>query len=124
MTNREFLNSITEGAIVTGEMAEKAAEMRAKMDANLAARKGKVSAKEQEKRDANAAMAARIVAEHMTAQAKTAGDIQAELAEAGEELTVQKVSTLCVLAVKMGLATQTDVKVPKKGNLKAYSIVE
>lgn len=125
MTKNELLNMITEGTIVTAEMAEKAAEMLAADAKAKEARKGKVSAKDQEKRDANEALARRVAADILTAEAKTATDVAAILTEeAGEEVKVQKASYLCRLAVKLGLATETEVKIPKKGAQKAYTAVK
>ena len=124
MTKNELLNMIVEGATVTAEMAEKAAEMRAADVKAKEARKGKISTKDQEKRDANAALAARVAAEILTTEAKTATDVAVVLTEMlGEEVKVQKASYLCREAVKMGLATQTEVAIPKKGKQKAYAIV-
>ena len=125
MTNREFYTAITaENATITSEMIEHATAQLAKLDATAEKRKGKVSKADQEKRDANAALAAKVAAEVLTTEAKTATDVAAILTEMlGEEVKVQKASYLCREAVKMGLATQTEVKIPKKGNQKAYAIV-
>ena len=125
MTNREFYTAITaENATITPEMIEHATAALAKLDTTAEKRKGKVSAKEQEKRDANATMAAHIAETILGTEAKTATDVAAVLtAEAGEEVKVQKASYLCRLAVKMGLANETEVKIPKKGTQKAYTIV-
>ena len=123
MTNREFYNLITtENATITPEMVEHATAQIAKLDATAEKRKGKVSAKDQAKRDENAALAAKVAAEILTTEAKTATDVAAALTEmVGEEVKVQKASYLCRLAVDLGLATQTEVKIPKKGTQKAYT---
>lgn len=124
MTKNELLNMIVEGAVVTAEMAEKAAEMLAADAKAKEARKGKVSEKDQEKRDANAALATKVAAEILTAEAKTASDVAAAMTEIlGEEVKVQKASYILRLAVEMGLAAVSDVKVPKKGTVKAYTVV-
>ena len=124
MTNREFYTAITaENATITSEMIEHATAQLAKLDATAEKRKGKVSKADQEKRDANAALAAKVAAEVLTTEAKTATDVAAILTEMlGEEVKVQKASYLCRLAVEMGLAVQTDVKIPKKGTQKAYTV--
>ena len=124
MTNREFYTAITaENATITAEMIEHAQAQLAKLDATAEKRKGKVSEKEQAKRDANEALARRVAAEVLGAEAKTATDVAAELTEMlGEEVKVQKASYLCRLAVETGLAVQTDVKIPKKGTQKAYTV--
>ena len=125
MTNREFYTAITaENATITPEMIEHAQAQLAKLDATAEKRKGKVSAKDQAKRDENATMAAHIAETILTSEAKTATDVAAVLtAEAGEEVKVQKASYLCRLAVKMGLANETEVAIPKKGKQKAYTII-
>lgn len=125
MTNREFYTAITaENATITPEMIEHAQTQLAKLDATAEKRKGKVSAKDQAKRDENATMAAHIAETILTSEAKTATDVAAVLtAEAGEEVKVQKASYLCRLAVKMGLANETEVAIPKKGKQKAYTVI-
>ena len=125
MTNREFYNLITaENATITPEMIEHAQAQIAKLDATAEKRKGKVSAKDQAKRDENAAMAKHIAETILGTEAKTATDVAAVLtAEAGEEVKVQKASYLCRLAVKMGLANETEVAIPKKGKQKAYTVI-
>ena len=122
MTKNEMLAMMIEGATVTAEMAEKAAEMLAADAKAKEARKGKVSKAAQEKRDANEAIARHIAVDILGAEAKTATDVAEVLtAESGEEVKVQKASYLCRLAVKLGLANETEVAIPKKGKQKAYS---
>ena len=124
MTKREFFVKVAAGEM-TEEMQAMAAEFLTKMDAQLEARKGKVSEKEQAKRDANVALATRVATEILGAEAKTATDVAAELTVMlGEEVKVQKASSLCRKAVELGLAVQTDVKIPKKGSQKAYTAVD
>lgn len=126
MTNREFYTAITaENATITPDMIEHAQKALAKLDEVAEKRKGKVSAKDQAKRDENAKLAAHIAETILGAEAKTATDVAAVLtAEAGEEIKVQKASYLCRLAVKMGLANETEVAIPKKGKQKAYFVTE
>lgn len=123
MTKREFFVKAAAGEM-TEEMMGFAAEALVKMDETLEKRKGKVSEKEQAKRDANEALARRVAAEILGAEAKTASDVAAELTEMlGEEVKVQKASALCRKAVELELAVQTEVKIPKKGTCKAYTAV-
>ena len=123
MTKREFFVKAAAGEM-TEEMMGFAAEALVKMDETLEKRKGKISEKEQAKRDANEALARRVAAEILGAEAKTATDVAAELTEMlGEEIKVQKASSLCRKAVELGLAVQTDVKIPRKGSQKAYTVV-
>ena len=122
MTKIELMKAIVEGATVTAEMAEKAAEIIAADEAAKEKRKGKVSKAAQEKRETNEAIARHIAVDILGAEAKTATDVAEVLtAEAGEEVKVQKASYLCRLAVKLGLANETEVKIPKKGSQKAYT---
>lgn len=124
MTKIELMKAIVEGATVTAEMAEKAAEIITADEKAKEARKGKVSKAAQEKRDANEAMAKHIAADILGAEAKTATDVAEVLTtEAGEEVKVQKASYLCRLAVNLGLANVTEVKIPKHGTMKAYTAV-
>ena len=125
MTNREFYTAITaENATITPEMIEHANAQLAKLDATAEKRKGVVSKKDQEKRAANEALARHIAETILTTEAKTATDVAEILtAETGEEVKVQKASYLLRLAKDMGLAAQTEVKIPKKGTNKAYTIV-
>lgn len=123
MTKREFFVNAAAGEM-TEEMMTFAAEQLVKMDAQLEARKGKLSEKEQAKRDANVALATRVAKEILGAEAKTASDVATELTELlGEEVKVQKASALCRKAVELELAAQTEVKIPKKGTCKAYTAV-
>ena len=122
MTKNEMLAMMIKGATVTAEMAEKAAEMLAADVKAKEARKGKVSKAAQEKRETNEAIARHIAVDILGAEAKTATDVAEVLtAESGEEVKVQKASYLCRLAVKLGLANETEVAIPKKGKQKAYT---
>ena len=128
MTNREFYNLITaENATITPEMIEHAQAQLTKLDATAEKRKGKVSAKDQAKRDENTALATHIAQDILSTEPMTATDVAAVLtAEAGEgaePVKVQKASYLCRLAVEMELASVTEVKIPKKGVQKAYTVV-
>ena len=131
MTNREFYTAITaENATITEEMIEHAQAQLAKLDATAEKRKGKISAKEQEKRDANEAMALYVVENFITTEAKTASDI-AELINADATLaaqlekpaTSQKATALMKIAMAKELVSQIEVKIPKKGSVKAYTLV-
>ena len=128
MTNREFYNSIiAENATITEDMIAHATEALAKLDAIAEKRKGKVSAKDQEKRDANAALARHIAQDILSSEPMTATDVAAILTTEGdpdaEPVKVQRASYLCRLAVTMELAAATEVKIPKKGTQKAYTAV-
>ena len=125
MTNREFYTTISTTETLPMELRNHALAQLEKLDATAEKRKGKVSKADQEKRDANAALAAKVANEILTAEAKTATDVAVILTEMlGEEVKVQRASYLCRLAVDLGLANQTEVKIPKKGTQKAYTAVE
>lgn len=124
MTNREFYTAISANETLSQDIRDHATAAIAKLDATAEARKGKVSAKDQAKRDENATLANRIATEILGTEAKTATDVATALTEIlGEEVKVQKASYLCRLAVDLGLANQTEVKIPKKGTQKAYTAV-
>ena len=93
------------------------------MDETLAKRKGKVSEKEQAKRDANEALARRVAAEVLGAEAKTATDVAAELTEMLGEKSRFRRLLLCRKAVELGLAVRPESRFPKKGTQKAYTAV-
>ena len=130
MTNREFYTTIVE-TVANEELVEHAKAQLAKLDATAEKRKGKVSKADQEKRDANEAMALYVVQNFIAAEAKTASDI-AELINADATLvaqlekpaTSQKATALMKIAMAKGLVSQIDVKIPKKGSVKAYTAVE
>lgn len=121
MTKREFYEKVAAGEM-NDEMQTFATDELAKMAEAAEKRKGKVSEKEQAKRDANAALVERVVNEVLGTEAMTATDVGAKLTElTGEEYSVQKVSALCRAAVTAGKANAEEVKVPGKGKLKGYT---
>lgn len=121
MTKREFYEKVVAGEM-NDEMQTFATAELAKMAETAEKRKGKVSEKEQAKRDANAALVERVVNEVLGTEAMTATDVGAKLTElTGEEYSVQKVSALCRAAVTAGKANAEEVKVPGKGKLKGYT---
>ena len=111
MTKREFLTKIATFEDV--ELAEYAQGELEKMDAANEKRKGKASKKAEE----NQPLVDRIVNEILGTEPMTATDVAAVL-----EVSVQKASSLCRMAVAQGKAVQSEVKVPKKGNQKAYAL--
>ena len=126
MTKREFFVKAAAGEM-NEEMMTFAAEQLVKMDETLAKRKGKVSEREQAKRDANEALARRVVAEILGAEGKTATDIAAEMNVLMPEVlekpaNSQKASAVMKKAMELDLAVQSEVKIPKKGTQKAYTV--
>lgn len=112
MTKREFYVAVSNGEMNDELMAMATAEIE-KMDAANEKRKEKTSKKAEE----NQPLIDRIVNEILTAEPQTATDIATII-----ELSVQKTSALCRAAVAQGKAVQSEIKVPKKGNQKAYAL--
>ena len=126
MTKREFFVKAAAGEM-NEEMMTFAAQQLVKMDETLAKRKGKVSEREQAKRDANEALARRVVAEILGAEGKTATDIAAEMNALMPEVlekpaNSQKASAVMKKAMELDLVVQSEVKIPKKGTQKAYTV--
>ena len=112
MTKREFLTKVSTGEM-NDEVMEFAAAEIAKMDAANDKRKEKTSKKAEE----NQPLVDRIVNEILGDEPVTATDVAGIL-----EVSVQKASQLCRAAVAQGMASSQDVKIPKKGNMKGYSL--
>lgn len=113
MTNREFFTAIASNATLPVELVEFATEAIAKLDKRNASRSSKPS----KTAIANEPIKASIV-EYVTAHANA---LASEIAVACE-ISTQKASTLCRQLVDDEVLTVCDVKVPKKGKLKAYSL--
>ena len=111
MTKRDFYTAISTGTM-NDELMEFATAEIAKVDTANEKRKEKTTKKAEE----NQPLVDRIANEILGAEPMTATDVAAIL-----ELSVQKTSALCRAAVAQGLAVQTEIKVPKKGNQKAYT---
>ena len=113
MTNREFFTAIVSNPTLSAELVEFATEAIAKLDKRNASRSSKPSKASL----ANAPIKASIV-EYVTAHANAlASDIAVAC-----EISTQKASALCVQMVKDNVLTVCEVKVPKKGKVKAYSL--
>ncbi len=118
MTKREFLTAIvelgTEGTI-SSELGDFAEEEIAKLDAALAKRKEKVSAKAAE----NAPLMDKIYEDILKEDEVVTATVVGELME----VSTQKASALLRKMVEDGRATAEDVKIPKKGTQKGYKKV-
>ena len=114
MTNREFYEAIANGTINADVTAHAEAAL-AKMDATNEKRRNTPSKKAVE----NQPLIDTIVNEILTNEPKTATDVAATLG-----VSVQKASALLRQVVAEGKATATDVKVPKKGVQKAYTLAD
>ena len=113
MTNREFFTAIVSNPTLSAELVEFATEAIAKLDKRNASRSSKPSKASL----ANAPIKASII-EYVTAHANA---LASDIATACE-ISTQKASTLCRQLVEDKALTVCEVKVPKKGKLKAYSL--
>ena len=112
MTTREFLNTVITSAI-NDEMTEKAQALLIALDKKNEQRKSKPS----KVAVANEPIKASIVA-FITANGQK---VSSEIAE-GLNISTQKASALCRQLVEDGVLKSEEVKVPKKGKVKAYTI--
>lgn len=118
MTKREFLTAIVELGIegtISSELGDFAEEEIAKLDAALAKRKEKVSAKAAE----NAPLMDKIYEDILKEDEVVTATIVGELME----ISTQKASALLRKLVDEKRATAEDVKIPKKGIQKGYKKV-
>ena len=112
MTNREFFTAIIESDVAQ-ELKDYATAQKEKLDKRNASRSSKPS----KTAIANEPIKASIV-EYVTAHANAlASDIAVAC-----EISTQKASALCIQMVKDEVLTVCEVKVPKKGKAKAYSL--
>jgi len=109
MTNREFYTNVMNG-IINEETIAKATELIEKMDNANAARREKVTAKQ----EANKVLVEKVV-KMLGEEPLTATDIAAAL-----EVNPQKASALARMAVKEHKAVAQDIKGPK-GKCKGYT---
>ena len=111
MTNREFFTAITNGALTEDVVAHAQAALE-KMDETNEKRKNKPS----KTAEANAPIIASLT-EALTADPQTAADLAIVVG-----ISTQKASSLLRQIVAAGVAVATDIKVPKKGTCKGYSL--
>lgn len=119
MTNREAYNAIVAGNITEEVIAWAQAQLD-KMDEVNEKRRNSATKKELE----NAPLRDQIISEILTAEGKTASMIAEEMCAKGIEISHNKVTAILKKAVENGIVTKMNVKIPKKGNQKAYSIAE
>ena len=112
-TERVFLEGIVEGAVITAEQAEYAKGKIAKLDARNEKRKATPSKTAIE----NAPIKEKIV-EYLDGKGPTPANAIGE----GVGITTQKASALARQLVEEGALEAFEVKVPKKGKVKAYAI--
>ena len=111
MTNREFYTNIINGNITEDVISHASAAIE-KLDNALEARKNKPSKKATEN-----APILEALTNALTTEPKVAADLATEVG-----ITTQKASALLRQLTLGGVAVATDVKVPKKGTVKAYAL--
>ena len=115
MTNREFFTNIANGTITEAEI-EFAAKAIEKADASLEAKRAKAAEKASTE---DAPLLAEMTA-LLTADPQTSPDLGAQMNPA---ISHNKATSLLRKLVAQGVAVQTEIKVPKKGTCKGYSLV-
>ena len=112
MTNREFYNAIINGSM-TDEVKAHATEALSKLDERNQKRSSKPTKAQLENEPVKTA-----IVDYLTIHGgAVAADIAAEV-----DITTQKASALCRQLVESGALMVEEVKVPKKGKCKKYSL--
>lgn len=117
MTNREFYTNIVNGTITEAEK-EFALAAIAKMDEINEKRKNKTSPKEKEKAAENAKFDETVIGV-LTDEPQIEADIAGALGVTGP-----KARASLKRLVEAGVVTKSEVKVPKKGTVKAYALAK
>lgn len=115
MTNREFYTNVANGTITEAEK-EFALAAIAKMDETNEKRKNKTSPKEKEKAAENAKFDETVIGV-LTNEPQIEADIASALGVTGP-----KARASLKRLVEAGVVTKSDIKVPKKGTVKAYAL--
>lgn len=113
MTNREFFNAIIK-ASVNDELTKHATAELKKLDARNAKRSSKPSKTQLENEPIKAHLLEILAVKPMTAS---------EIHEVDADLSTNKISSLCRQLVEAGKLAVEEVKIPKKGKRKQYSLV-
>ena len=113
MTNREAYNAVINGEVTDKVIEHFTAEL-AKLDARNKARSSKPSKTQLENEPIKAHLLEILAVKPMTAS---------EIHEVDADLSTQKISSLCRQLVEAGKLAVEEVKVPKKGKQKQYTIV-
>lgn len=112
MTYRDFYNAVI-NASISAELTEFANTALAKLDTRNAKRAEKPS----KTALANAPIKESIIALITDNGVKVASEVAVAL-----DISTNKASALCVQLTKEGRLVQSEIKVPKKGKVKAYSL--
>ena len=113
MTNREFFNAII-SANVNEELTAHATAELEKLNKRNAQRSSKPSKTQLENEPIKAHLLEILAVKPMTAS---------EIHEVDADLSTQKISSLCRQLVEAGKLAVEEVKIPKKGKQKQYSLV-
>ena len=123
MTNREFFVNVSKNIVGEAEIAH-ALEQIAKLDATNAKRAEQQSAKSKANEPLkiailnllteNGGMTSPDIADALNKQGVTTAD--------GEEVSTSKASSMCRQMVEEGRLTVTEIKIPKKGKRKQYTV--
>ena len=123
MTNREFFVNVSKNIVGEAEVAH-ALEQIAKLDATNAKRAKQQSAKFKANEPLkiailnllteNGGMTSPDIADALNKQGVTTAD--------GEEVSTSKASSMCRQMVEDGRLTVTEIKIPKKGKMKQYTV--
>ena len=112
MTNREFFTAIANAESLSAELVEFATNAIAKMDETNEKRKNKPS-----KTAIENAPIIEALTNALTSDPQTASDLAVAVG-----ISTQKASSLLRQIVASGVAVATDIKVPKKGTCKGYTL--
>lgn len=119
MTMRQYHEAVMAIPGAPADVVAKAKTEIAKLDATNAKRAEKQSAKAKENEPLKVAIYEYLLANGT----KTSPEIAQALTTAENEVSTSKASSMCRQMVEDGRLSVTEVKVPKKGKLKAYTAV-
>lgn len=123
MTNREFFVNVSKNIVGEAEVAH-ALEQIAKLDATNAKR----AETQSKKSKANEPLKVAILTLLTEKGGMTSPDIAVALNKQGivtadgEEVSTSKASSMCRQMVEDGRLTVTEIKIPKKGKMKQYTV--
>ena len=120
MTMRKYHEAVLAIPGCPAEVAEKARAEIAKLDATNAKRTEKAAEKAKE----NEPLKARIFDLLLAKGTMTSPDIASALTTEENPVTTSKASAMCRQMTEDGRLNAEEVKIPKKGKLKAYSVVQ
>lgn len=112
MTNREFFVAISTNPSLSAEIVEHATAQIAKLDETNAKRRNAMTKKQLENQPLKD-----LLAQNLSSKPQTATDMMGVI-----ECSVQKTSNLLRQLVADGRADVVDVKIPKKGMQKGYTV--